>query len=110
MAACTGAQAAAFQSRRISDCAVLLIHERLTPHKPTMPVVRQSRKPLENVIVTISQYSGGNTTGAYFVHSAPPILDPDTGEETGKRARLYVVTIALFRVAFQIAYYRRPVK
>ena len=71
---------------------------------------RKSRKPIANVIVTVSQYSGQNATGAYFAHSAPPILAPDTGEQTGKSARLYVVTIALFRVCFQVAYYRKPVK
>jgi hypothetical protein len=70
---------------------------------------RKSRKPIANVIVTASQYSGQNATGAYFAHSLPHILNPDTGEPTGKMARLYVVTIALFRVCFQLTFYRKPI-
>jgi hypothetical protein len=70
---------------------------------------RKNRKPIANVIVAASQYSGQNATGAYFAHSVPRILHPVTGEPTGKMARLYVVTIALFRVCFQVAYYRKPI-
>jgi hypothetical protein len=69
---------------------------------------RKKREPFKGMLVTTSQYFGKNATGAYFSHSAPHILHPDTGERTGKTAALYVVTLVMFTVCFQVAFYRKP--
>jgi hypothetical protein len=69
---------------------------------------RRTQRPLKGMIVSSNQYVGRNATGAYFSHSFPNILDPATEAPTGQTAELYVITLNLFHVCFQIAFYPRP--
>ena len=60
------------------------------------------------MVITATQYVGPHATGAYFCHSKPPILDFETGKPTGDVAQLFVLTLNVFHVCFQVAFYRSP--
>ena len=69
---------------------------------------RRTLRPLRDMDICSTQYVGPNATGAFFAHSAPPILDYSTNEPTGEVADLLVVTLCLFHVCFQVAFWRDP--
>jgi hypothetical protein len=60
------------------------------------------------MVVAASYYFGVQAAGSYFSHARPHILDIDTDQATGEVAELFVVTINLWQVVLQVAYYRRP--